>query len=215
MVYLEKTSWWSDSYAEVLKDRDVTRQPVTNYGKLLPNDKDMLRQTQIFSGEVVKVLGVHEDFSLVKKFEGTVGWVPSKDLKKRDDLRFFPSSSDVRQTPGEFFRFWKGTVYEFGGISKNGIDCSGFTQLYFMFVHGRILPKNSKDQRKLGRPGDFADLEDNDLVFCRPYRNLEFHHVALYYQGQLWHSRRTGGVICQTTEQFEVEYKIEEVRTLL
>jgi len=213
MVSIDRSDWLKDVFARVLNQQDIIRQPLTTYPGLTDKEKDQLRQTQVFEGELVQVLGVHEEFSLVRKYEGTLGWMPSKHLAATA-LSKFESPQYHAQSASEFLVSWKGTIYEFGGLSREGIDCSGFTQLYYLHVHGSVLPKNSRDQRKLGTQGSMDDLKDHDLIFCRPLSDLASHHVVLVYAGQLWHSRRKGGVVCQSIQDFLKEFQVEDVRRL-
>ena len=214
MITINRDQWFDTVFAKVLKQQDIIRQPLINYPELSSKEKDQLRQTQVFEDEIVQVLGVYEGFSLVRKYEGTLGWMLSRNLKASDYKKFEIPKYSI-QPAADFLSSWEGTIYEFGGLSKQGIDCSGFTQLYFLYVHGLILPKNSKDQRKLGVQISFDDFKDHDLVFCRPLTDPNSHHVAVCFSNQLWHSRRSGGVVCQTVEEFKREFKIEDLRRII
>lgn len=211
MINIDKSLWLQDCFCEVLQQEDLIRQPLTSYSHLSDKEKDKLRQTQVFAGEIVQLLGTHETFSLVRKFEKTLGWMPSIRLTSSDNKQFrIPQTSPT--TPLAFLEKWQGTVYEFGGLSQNGIDCSGLTQLYYLVIHQKILPKNSRDQRNLGQTTALERIQDHDLIFCRPYAELESHHVALFFGKMVWHSRRKGGVVCQTLDAFLKEFQVEDVR---
>ncbi len=214
MIKIDKSSWLIDTYAQVLKQDDLIRQPLENYHALTNKEKDQLRQTQVFVGEIVQVLGTHEGLSLVRKFEQTLGWIPSRHLKPSEQTNLIiPRIAPT--TAQEFFEHWKGTVYEFGGLSKDGIDCSGFTQLYYLGIHNTVLPKNSRDQRKLGQTTTLEHIQDHDLIFCRPYAEMTSHHVAISFGQQVWHSRRKGGVVCQVMDEFLKEFQVEDVRRFI
>jgi cell wall-associated NlpC family hydrolase len=213
MVSIDKNQWYENIFARVLVQEDLIRQPLTNYPELTNKEKDQLRQTQVFERELVQVLGVYESFSLVRKYENTLGWMLSQNLQDTESKNF-EIPENLNQSALEFLSSWKGTIYEFGGLSKQGIDCSGFTQLYYLNVHGMVLPKNSRDQRKLGVQSSLNNIKDHDLIFCRPLPDLIYHHVVLFFSNQFWHSRRNGGVICQTREEFLKEFKVEDVRTM-
>ncbi len=57
-----------------------------------------------------------------------------------------------------------GTPYVWGGTSRRGTDCSGFTQSVFAQV-GIALPRNSRQQWKTGHSVGRRQLRDGDLVF--------------------------------------------------
>lgn len=90
-----------------------------------------------------------------------------------------------------------GIPYLFGGESKDGIDCSSFTQKYFKKL-GINLGRSSRDQFN----GDgleevkVEDLKNNDLLFFKENPWEEISHVAVYVgDGKMVHSsKREGGV---------------------
>lgn len=213
MIRIEKKNWWNDKFATVNVFSDLIRFPDETFEQMNPKEKDKLRQTQVSQDEIIELLGEYQNFYLARKFEGTLGWIKLPNVTLIHEIKQFPSPAIKTITAADFLNQWKGTVYEFGGLSRNGIDCSGFTQLFYLQVLGIILPKNSFDQRKLGNPKDLKAIEDFDLVFCNPDGKVD-HHVVLYYQGQFWHSRRLGGVVAQTPAQFLADFTVEEVRSI-
>jgi cell wall-associated NlpC family hydrolase len=57
-----------------------------------------------------------------------------------------------------------GTPYVWGGRSRRGTDCSGFTQTVFSEI-GIELPRNSKQQWNMGKKVAYQNLKMGDLVF--------------------------------------------------
>jgi hypothetical protein len=57
-----------------------------------------------------------------------------------------------------------GVPYLWGGITPLGFDCSGLVQMVYGF-HGIILPRDSKDQMKVGSKVDRTNLVAGDLLF--------------------------------------------------
>ena len=69
---------------------------------------------------------------------------------------------------------WLGTPYLYGGSSRNGIDCSAFTQAAAASV-GITLPRTTGEQIKCGTHVDYSDLQPGDLIFTQGGK-----HVVIY-----------------------------------
>ncbi|AET66295.1 cell wall-associated hydrolase, invasion-associated protein [Desulfosporosinus orientis DSM 765] len=75
----------------------------------------------------------------------------------------------------------QGTRYVFGGTSKSGFDCSGFTKYVFASA-GISLPRTSYSQFASGTPVSKSDLRSGDLVFFSTYAKGAS-HVGIYIGG--------------------------------
>lgn len=75
----------------------------------------------------------------------------------------------------------RGTRYSFGGVSRSGFDCSGFTR-YVYGRHGITLPHSSAGQARFGSPVSREDLKPGDLVFFST-RGRHIGHVGMYVGG--------------------------------
>jgi cell wall-associated NlpC family hydrolase len=72
----------------------------------------------------------------------------------------------------------RGSRYRYGGSSRGGFDCSGFTQYVYKRM-GVNLPHSSAAQFKCGEPVARKDLKPGDLVFFgRGSRYVG--HVGIY-----------------------------------
>ena len=148
------------------------------------------------------------------KFDGVIGWLPRTHYQIDPFVAEFKQPHFASMKPLEFLEDWKGVPYLWGGLSKKGIDCSGITQLYFLSVHGKLIPKNSFDQRKFGTPKHPRQIQNEDLIFGR--KPIErggsgVHHVGIFLDGNVWHARGEGGIVCEKFEQFISEFDVEAV----
>jgi len=75
----------------------------------------------------------------------------------------------------------KGVPYVFGGTSKKGFDCSGYTQYVFK-GSGISLPRTSQAQFNVGSSVKKDQLQTGDLVFFTTYAKGAS-HVGIYIGG--------------------------------
>ena len=86
------------------------------------------------------------------------------------------------------------TPYRWGGTSRRGVDCSGFTQLVYK-AQGIYLPRNSRQQVQIGMPVSMNALQFGDLIFFSKYFNDYITHVGIYIgNNKFVHSSCTKGV---------------------
>ncbi|TAD86736.1 MAG: NlpC/P60 family protein [Bacteroidetes bacterium] len=84
-----------------------------------------------------------------------------------------------------FIDQWINTPYLYGGQTKKGMDCSGFTHLLFATVYGKSIARQSAAQSLLVKtPKSMADLAEGDLVFFKTEGSKTINHVGLYLHNQ-------------------------------
>lgn len=92
------------------------------------------------------------------------------------------------------FRVWKGAPYQNGGMSRRGIDCSGFVLVTYKTMLGLELPRTADEQATLGIPVGRDELATGDLVFFKT--GVSTRHVGIYLdQGRFMHASRRRGVM--------------------
>jgi cell wall-associated NlpC family hydrolase len=94
-----------------------------------------------------------------------------------------------------------GTPYVWGGRTRRGTDCSGFTQSVFAEL-GVYLPRNSRKQWKVGRAVKYKQLRKGDLVFFRTIGN-RISHVGIFIKPathEFVHASSSRGVVRSNLE---------------
>lgn len=88
---------------------------------------------------------------------------------------------------------WKGTRYKYGGLSKDGIDCSGFIHQTFLSLFDIRLPRRSIMQGEVGYDISTDLLQPGDLVFFK--MGASANHVGIYIDdGEFVHASTSQGV---------------------
>jgi probable lipoprotein NlpC len=94
-----------------------------------------------------------------------------------------------------FIEQWAGTPYRFGGLDREGVDCSGLTYLLEEQVYGIKLPRITWQQVAVIKRKYEEELKEGDLVFF-DFDGKQFSHVGVYLQnGYIVHASSTKGVI--------------------
>lgn len=101
-----------------------------------------------------------------------------------------------------FIDHWYGVQYRMGGVSKDGIDCSGFAQKLYTSVFGIDLVRTSREQFSSCRFVDKEeDLMEGDLVFFK-IRGRRISHVGIYLMNSFFvHSSSNGGVMISSLNE--------------
>lgn len=103
-------------------------------------------------------------------------------------------SSHIKKVLYSQFDEWQGVRYQRGGLSRRGVDCSGFVHLTFKSKLGMHLPRTTHMQARLGKEIRKDDLKAGDLVFFKtgPASN----HVGIYLErNKFLHASQKRGVM--------------------
>lgn len=110
--------------------------------------------------------------------------------------------NDAKRRLQKYFSNWQGTPYKFGGLSKRGVDCSGFIYLTYRDVFGRKIPRTTELQAGIGKTVSRKNLRIGDLVFFKT--GLRQRHTGVYIgQGKFIHASSSKGV---TTSRLKTPY---------
>jgi lipoprotein Spr len=95
----------------------------------------------------------------------------------------------------ELINEWMGTPYAYGGLSKKGIDCSGFASLIISEVYGKNLPRSSEAQASVVKRKYEKQLKEGDLLFFS-FGSARINHVGIYlHNNKFAHASTSKGVI--------------------
>ena len=109
---------------------------------------------------------------------------------KRADL---DDSKTIKEKIYLQYQQWKDTKYARGGLSKKGIDCSGFVYVTYLEKLGIELPRSTKLQSQIGKEIKHSELRSGDLVFFKT--SLKVRHVGIYIEkGKFLHASTKEGV---------------------
>jgi cell wall-associated NlpC family hydrolase len=107
----------------------------------------------------------------------------------------FDPLTDAQRTMIQEMNHWAEVRYHHGGLTKLGVDCSGFTTRIYQDALGISLPRTSREQAHFGEPVTKESLSFGDLLFFFSRSKKRITHVAIYLgDGRFIHSARKRGV---------------------
>ncbi|MEW5798962.1 MAG: NlpC/P60 family protein [Bacteroidota bacterium] len=110
---------------------------------------------------------------------------------------------------------WMGTPYDYGGESKSGTDCSGFTMQIFKESAGIDLPRTTEDQVKLGFAVAKEDLKFGDLIFFNTTGENPS-HVGIYIGDDMFaHASVSFGVTLSSMYSSYYKKRYTEARRVI
>ena len=88
----------------------------------------------------------------------------------------------------------RGVPYRDRGTDPGGFDCSGFTQ-YVFAQHGIVLPREVRDQFRLGKKVKIRGVAPGDLLFFSTSAPGASHVAILVGSDQFVHAPSSAGVV--------------------
>ncbi len=100
---------------------------------------------------------------------------------------------------------YKGTRYVWGGMSRSGMDCSGFVKTAFDQFDIN-LPRTSREMASLGTRVTKANAKPGDLIFFKNGGKRVINHVGIVVEAnedeiKFIHSSTSKGVIVSSTKE--------------
>lgn len=103
---------------------------------------------------------------------------------------------------------WIGTPYRYGGNSRRGTDCSGFTSAIYKNVYKQKLERSAEKQRTKNCKSIFKrNLKEGDLVFFHGgSKRKGATHVGIYLkENKFIHASTSSGVIVSSLKEYYYE----------
>lgn len=95
----------------------------------------------------------------------------------------------------KFIDEWLGVPHVTGGMSKKGIDCSGFVGILEKEIYDKTLPRISRQMAENVKRKYENQLEEGDLIFF-DFNGQQFSHVGVYLKNNKFvHSSTKRGII--------------------
>jgi gamma-D-glutamyl-L-lysine dipeptidyl-peptidase len=139
--------------------------------------------SQAVPGEPLRVLEESGGWARVETAYGYPGWVRQEDLGGEPDPNWLVS---LATDPVEHARTLLGTHYEWGGMTADGIDCSGLVHMSFRAC-GHLVPRDADQQEEAGERLSEDDLRAGDLVTYGPPAGA--YHIAFWVgDGRILHA---------------------------
>jgi cell wall-associated NlpC family hydrolase len=94
-----------------------------------------------------------------------------------------------------FIDDWYGVNYKYGGITKSGVDCSGFCHVLFNEIYHKHIKRTTADLVKAIHKVNKKKLKEGDLVFFNIAQKKNA-HVGIYLMNNKFvHASSSKGVL--------------------
>ena len=169
---------------------------------------DAQRLRIIFDGKAARLLDIVDDEWYQVAYGSDTGYVLSEYCQpvRYEDYEGTAATNTLLEDVIAEAYSYLGTPYRYGGTSRSGIDCSGFTMKVFG-AFGISLPHGATSQLSYGTEVSRSDLQPGDLVFFQDYGAVAS-HVGIYIGGdQFIHaSSSSGNSRCVTVSSLAESY---------
>jgi len=162
----------------------------------------------------VDVKAVASRFSSAKTSAPPERTPPVKDdIKKPEPVA--PGGKFENQKMMDLILTWMGTPYDYGGETRNGTDCSGFTMQMFRQSAGISLPRTTEEQVKLGSLVQRDNLKFGDLIFFNT-TGQNPSHVGIYIGDDMFaHASVSFGVTLSSMYSSYYKKRYTEARRII
>ena len=126
----------------------------------------------------------------------------NSDLKNKYALQLNVQAKEIKNEKLYLFiDDWYGTPYKYGGLDKNGVDCSGFVSALYNKVYNKQVPRSTSDLYAACISINRNDLQEGDLVSFKIDQGKPS-HVGLYLMNNKFvHASTKKGIMISDLEE--------------
>lgn len=121
------------------------------------------------------------------------------------------SKSDKAQKLWQVFERYRGTLYEYGGTSSDGFDCSGFILTAYQEGLGKQLPRTTTQMLANGDVVHPGEIQPGDVVFFAIGGKEQ--HAGIYMGGDRFiHASTSTGVTLSSISGYYWKGRLTQAR---
>lgn len=107
----------------------------------------------------------------------------------------------IRDTKlADYYESWLGVPHRMGGMTKQGVDCSGFVLNVYKDVYGIKLPRTASQMSQTVSKINRNEMKEGDLIFFARGTSKP-HHVGIYLKDNNFvHTSTSRGVTISNLE---------------
>jgi hypothetical protein len=118
--------------------------------------------------------------SVIERYANLLG-IPEKEIRNEKLYKFIDE--------------WMGVPYRAAGMSKHGVDCSGFTTILNKEIYNTTVPRTARQMAESVKRKYEDELKEGDLVFF-DLSGQKFSHVGIYlHNNKFVHASTSRGVM--------------------
>jgi cell wall-associated NlpC family hydrolase len=127
-----------------------------------------------------KMLSNKKENALMTKYAGIVG-VSKAEIK---NVKLYAFIDD-----------WYGVNYKYGGMSKSGVDCSGFCTILYREIYKKSIKRTTGELVKAIHKVNKKKLKEGDLVFFTIAKKKNAHVGVYLMNNKFVHASSSKGVL--------------------
>jgi hypothetical protein len=161
------------------------------------------RDSEVLAGEPVELLERRDGWARIRTDYGHEGWIADDAIGGAAPPGPW-SLVESGRTPVEEARAYLGARYLWGGMTEQGIDCSGLVHMAFR-RSGRLVPRDADEQERAGWEVPAGEEVPGDLVTFAEDGADHATHIAFWLgEGRILNARSTAGRVLEELEPPEL-----------